>query len=138
MSDNQEVFVILLLWLSAACLVVPAVITALVSIIGRLAAGPSCQLRKKPRISRPIAFSACLLASVWCLRYAVGYFASVCPELIDPEATAPPLMWWEEIFNSIAHALQTFSMDEDYTGYIVNGRIMLWSAEICRPYCPDF
>lgn len=125
MSEKQEVFIISLLLLSVACLVIPAVITALVSIIGRMGADSSRQLRKKPRISRPIAFSACLLACVWCLRYAVGYFAILCPELIDPEATAPALMWWEEIFNSIAHALQTFSMDEDYTDYIINGRIML-------------
>lgn len=35
------------------------------------------------------------------------------------------LTWWEEIFNSLVHALQTFSMDEDYTEYILNGKKML-------------
>lgn len=67
-----------------------------------------------------LALSGCLLASVWCLRYAVGYYGVVQP---GPDATG--LTWWEEIFNSLVHALQTFSMDEDYTAYITAGREMM-------------
>ena len=67
-----------------------------------------------------LQFSGCLITAVWCLRYAVGYFS-----IISTESTDVALTWWEEIFNSMVHALQTFSMDEDYTEYILNGKRML-------------
>ena len=35
------------------------------------------------------------------------------------------LTWFEEIFNSIAHTLQSFSMDEDYTEYVLSGKKMM-------------
>lgn len=67
-----------------------------------------------------LMFSACLLLSIWCLRFAVGYFG-----LLQAGAGDVTLTWWEEVFNSIAHAMQTFSMDEDYTGYILAGKEMI-------------
>lgn len=78
-------------------------------------------LRSQSRIGW-LGVSASLLASVWCLRFAVGLYGI----LVSPEAG---LTVWEEIFNSFSHALQTFSMDEDYTEYIINGRTMF--AELC-------
>ncbi len=43
------------------------------------------------------------------------------------EATGqPPLNLWETVFDSAVHALQTFSMDEDYTTYLVV------TKELCR------
>ncbi len=68
-----------------------------------------------------LVFSAFMLMAVWCLRYAVGYYAEV--YLIPDDGVQ--LEWYEEIFNSVAHTLQTFSMDEDYTAYIKNGKEML-------------
>lgn len=78
-------------------------------------------LRSQSRIGW-LGVSASLLASVWCLRFAVGLYGI----LVSPEAGLTVV---EEIFNSFSHALQTFSMDEDYTEYIINGRTMF--AELC-------
>ena len=65
-------------------------------------------------------YSLCLLGAVWCLRFAVGYYA-----IFDPFNEEETLFVWEEIFNSFVHALQTFSMDEDYTEYIHDGKEMM-------------
>jgi len=71
-------------------------------------------------ISGLLLFSASLIGSVWCLRYAVGWYG-----IIHAEPTDASLNAFEEIFNSLVHALQTFSMDEDYTAYILDGKAML-------------
>ncbi len=82
---------------------------------------------RKVGVSRMLIVSGCLLGSVWALRYAVGYFGICFPELstITPEKEFVGLTWFEEISNSLVHALQTFSMDEDYTAYIISGKTML-------------
>ena len=80
---------------------------------------------KRGGMGRILAFSAGLLGAVWCLRYAVGYFAIVA------NSDKQFLTKAEEIFNSAVHALQTFSMDEGYTEYIADGKRMLsflWGA----------
>ena len=66
--------------------------------------------------------SACcfLLFSVWALRYAVNYYL-----LCTGEASDRVLTGFEQFFNSFVHALQTFSMDEDYTEYIRSGKQMM-------------
>lgn len=66
-------------------------------------------------------FSMFVLFATWALRYAVGYYRIVMPA----EDGAAKLAWYEELLNSIVHALQTFSMDEDYTEYITDGRAMV-------------
>ena len=76
--------------------------------------------KRRLGINNIMIFSAGLLASVWCLRYAVGYHSII-------TSAENNLKWWEEIFNSFVHALQTFSMDEDYTQYITDGKIMVES-----------
>ena len=76
--------------------------------------------KRRLGINNIMVFSAGLLASVWCLRYAVGYYTII-------ESAENNLKWWEEIFNSFVHALQTFSMDEDYTQYIADGKTMVES-----------
>ena len=58
--------------------------------------------------------------SIWCLRYAVGYYTILSATNDEPVLTA-----FEEILNSLVHTLQTFSMDEDYTEYIVSGKSMI-------------
>lgn len=67
-----------------------------------------------------LVLSGLLIGSIWCLRFAVGLFMIYCPA--PGEGVLNPL---EEIFNSIAHTLQTFSMDEEYTAYILNGKQMI-------------
>ena len=74
---------------------------------------------KKPLVGGMLIFSLCLIASIWCLRYSVGLYNII---LSNKEVK---LTWFEEIFNSVAHALQTFSMDESYANYIVDGKKML-------------
>ncbi|MBE6958169.1 MAG: hypothetical protein E7447_03330 [Ruminococcaceae bacterium] len=75
---------------------------------------------RKLRASRTLVFSGCLLFSVWCLRFAVGYYA-----ILFPAKCEKPLYFGEELLNSFVHALQTFSMDEDYTQYIRSGKEMI-------------
>ena len=75
-------------------------------------------VRNKP-VNGVLCLTFLLLLSVWSLRYAVGYFTML------REGANADLAWYEEIFNSIMHALQTVSMDEDYTDYIVNGKDMI-------------
>lgn len=116
MDKYQTGVIIAMLTLSVSALVIPAVIYG----VRRMVEKPSCGTYKKSTVSRMLVFSACLITSVWCLRYAVGYFS-----IISADSGAFTLTWWEEIFNSMVHALQTFSMDEDYTEYIFNGKRML-------------
>ncbi len=147
MEAEQKTLLTVFLWLSVACLVIPVVIYCIRLLIS-LGAGcllKSLEDRKLPRwlyrllkqlgrkpgnrlgISRTLAFSAWLLSSVWCLRYAVGYFAIKFPGFSDLFGDLPfgDLNAVEEIFNSVVHALQTFSMDEDYTAYVVAGKAMV-------------
>ncbi len=77
---------------------------------------------KKSGVSPWLAFSAFLIGSIWCIRYAVGYYAIIA-DLEDSSG----LSRYEEFFNSIVHTLQTFSMDEDHAFYILNGRKMIAS-----------
>ncbi|MCD7785365.1 MAG: hypothetical protein LUH18_07310 [Oscillospiraceae bacterium] len=78
-------------------------------------------------IISPMAVLACMLGSIWCLRYAVGYFGLHYPELscVAADSSLASLTWFEEILNSLVHALQTFSMDEDYTAYIISSKAMV-------------
>ena len=78
--------------------------------------------KRKPGISRLLVFSFFLIVSIWFLRLAVELFVSWYP-LKDED---PRLNGVEAFFNSLVHALQTFSMDEDYTTYLVV------TKELCR------
>ncbi len=147
MEAYQKTLLSVFLWLSVAFLVLPVVIYC-VRLLIYLGAGcllerlkdmelPGCfrrllkKLARKPSnrlgISKTLAFSAWLLGSVWCLRYAVGYFAIKFPGFSELFEDLPfgDLNAVEEIFNSVVHALQTFSMDEDYTAYVVAGKAMV-------------
>ncbi len=116
MNKNDELLIIILLLLSVAFIIVPIALTLLRRLIG----GRSFDERKNPGASKMLAFSACLIFAVWCLRYAVGYY-----EALIAADSSGVLTWWEEIANSLLHALQTFSMDESYTEYIVAGKAMV-------------
>ena len=105
--DFKMTMITVLLWVSVAFLVAP-VIGLLVSKL------------KNKHTNGLLLTSGCLLASVWCLRYAVGYYG-----IITTDSEQAVLTGWEEISNSLIHALQTFSMDEDYTAYILDGKAML-------------
>ncbi|MBR2860901.1 MAG: hypothetical protein IKB86_03595 [Clostridia bacterium] len=116
MDKSQSGLIIALLILSVVILILPVVI------IGVWAKNKDKfnKSRLNSAVTRMVVTYVCLLGSVWSLRYAVGYFSII--SSVGGEAT---LTWLEEIVNSLLHALQTFSMDEDYTGYILNGKEML-------------
>ncbi|MBR5460727.1 MAG: hypothetical protein IKV53_07625 [Clostridia bacterium] len=71
---------------------------------------------KKPKNTLLIMLPVFFL-SVWTLRYAVGLYNIY---IKDNELNAS-----EEIANSFLHALQTFSMDEEYTEYTGDGNDMI-------------
>ncbi len=110
----MELVVTICLILSAAFFALPIVI----GIFSWLIKGIFKEKRSGRVFNRVLAFSGFLLISIWCLRYAVGYYGVM-------SADAPSLTWYEEIFNSVVHTLQTFSMDEDYTEYIITGKEMV-------------
>ena len=62
----------------------------------------------------------CLFLSIFALRFAVGYYTVFYPLDGMESLTAP-----ETVLDSFVHALQTFSMDEDYTQYVQNGKTMI-------------
>ncbi len=82
--------------------------------------------RMKSKIS-PMLMLALLLGSIWSLRLAVGLFGLIHPELsaIAADSSLASLTAGEEFFNSLIHTLQTFSMDEDYTAYMISGKAMV-------------
>lgn len=114
MTEAQERLIYGLLIASVGFVVVP-IVWGLVRWIASLFF-PG--IRKKSGFNKKLViFSAFLIGAIWCLRYAVEYYSirSGASELTPPE----------ELFNSMVHALQTFSMDEDYTQYILDGKAML-------------
>lgn len=126
MEKYQIGIIITLLCFSAAAVFVPSAIYC----IRRMVKKTSCGTYKKTTVSRMLMFSACLIAAVWCLRYAVGYFSIIFKAADAADAAeAAELTWCEEIFNSMLHALQTFTLDEDYTKYISDGKAMI--GKIC-------
>lgn len=116
MEKYQIGVIATLLLASVAVLLIPA----LVWLIRRLAKRPSDGSDRISTVSRMLIFSAYLIVAVWCLRYAVGYFSIMMGQNADGSLT-----WFEEIFNSMVHTLQSFSMDEDYTTYILDGKQMM-------------
>ncbi len=78
-------------------------------------------LNKKNRGNKTVWYSLLIVGAIWCLRYAVGYY-DIC------SADFPKLNVFEEVFNSLVHTFQSFSMDEDYTWYIENGKEMMRSV----------
>ena len=114
LNKYQVVFITVLVCISVVIFLIPAIVFCAHRMMKS-----SDEAYIKNHVSHMLVFSVCLISSVWCLRYAVG-----CYEIFTAEGTSA-LTWWEEIFNSIVHALQTFSLDEDYDTYIINGKMML-------------
>lgn len=76
---------------------------------------------------RQIGLAIYALLVIWLARFLVILFSK------DGIATGDGLptnglLWWEKLFDSLIHALQSFSMDEDYTQYTVAGKQLLEEA----------
>ncbi len=113
MDRTDQMILLLFLCASVILLAVPFLAAAVRWILGK-------KKKKRSGLSGILKFSACLLGAIWCLRYAVGYYT-----LLFPQSGEIPLTRMEELFNSAVHALQTMSMDEDYTEYIIQGKAMM-------------
>ena len=101
MSIIQAVIIWSLLVLSVLCFIAPVSVFAICKISER-----STHEKSKPfHIHWMILLTICLLCSIWCLRFAVDFYAVLSNQTV--------LSWPEEVFNSLIHALQTFSMEED-------------------------
>ncbi len=113
MDRTDQTILLLFLYASVTLLAVPFLTVAVRWVLGK-------KKKKRSGLSGILKFSACLLGAIWCLRYAVGYYT-----LLFPQGGEIPLTRMEELFNSAVHALQTMSMDEDYTEYIIQGKAMM-------------
>lgn len=110
------------LWCFLAASMLFLVVPLLWAVLRLVCKKGTLDMRQKYSFNKKLLiFSGFLIGAVWCLRFAVGYYTI----LADKHAGEVTLEWWEEIFNSLVHSLQTFSMDEDYTAYITDGRQML-------------
>ncbi len=69
----------------------------------------------KTGVSSVLVFSLFLMLSIWCLRFAVGYY-----DIIVSRCPAQKLTPIEEIGNSFFKALRTFSLEEEYKEYILD------------------
>lgn len=116
LNGEQRVWLILCLVLSVLAILLP-LLCQFARFARRMITGRRAR-RRAPR-SRFLVWSAALVFSVWCLRFAVGYYSICAVE------GGTGLYWWEELMNSLIHALQTFSLDEDYTLYIKDGKAMM-------------
>lgn len=74
----------------------------------------------KAGVSTALVFSAFLMLSIWMLRFAVGYFSIVVSESGTQQLTPS-----EEIVDSLFRALRTFSMEEEYSEYIIGIKALI-------------
>ena len=75
-----------------------------------------CFKNRKISYEKRLLFLTMLFfAAVWCVRYPVGASGII-------YENGERLTKCEEIANSVIHALQSFSMDEDFTNYLVKGK----------------
>ena len=116
MEKYQTGVILTLLLVSVAVLLIPGFLCGIRRLLKKSQPG----MVQHSTVSRILLISAAMILSVWCLRYAVGYYA-----IVSANNSVSVLTPWEEIFNSMIHTLQTFSMDEDYTAYIMDGKGML-------------
>ncbi len=117
MTSFDTTLIIALLCISAFLFAVPLIYGTAKIVFSKKTARTT-----RSSISSWLAFSVFLIGAIWCLRYSVGYYRII--TYTDGDGL---LSRGEEIFNSIIHALQTFSMDEDYTDYILAGKEMVAS-----------
>ena len=112
---NNNILIKVLLTISVVMLLLPFTVFCF-----RRRNKTSSEMYRKNRVSYILVFSACLMVSVWCIRYAVGYF-----EIAYPETEKETLMWWEELFNSMLRTFKTFGVDDNHAEYIITGKKMV-------------
>lgn len=81
--------------------------------------------RTKPVKVRVLLPALALFLSAFCFRLAVGLGSARLPGLETALADLRSASLFEILGDSLVHAMQTFSMDEDYTLYLLAGREIL-------------
>ncbi len=87
-------------------------------------------LQRPNRSIRLVRYLLLILLAIWSLRFAVGYYSNLAESETgggqeEQQEEQRKLGTWEVIFDSLTHAFQSFSMDEDYSEYIANGKNMV-------------
>lgn len=78
---------------------------------------PVQAIRKSKLKERQMVLSLYVLMLIWFARFTVYLFGT-----FSADSDMNNLNAFEAIFDSLIHALQTFSMDEDYTAFIAAGK----------------
>lgn len=99
---------------------IPFVITASV-IIAAILTGIGILICKKVK-KKTVGLTVYVFVLVFGLRFFVNFCGVI--ETDDGLQTLG-LSGWEKVIDSIIHTLQTFSMDEDYTAYLLEGKNIL-------------
>lgn len=81
-----------------------------------------CILIYKKSKKWEIGLTLYVFVLVFILRAVVTFKGAI---KTDGELLTTGLYWWEKLFDSFIHTLQTFSMDEDYTQYVLEGKQLL-------------
>lgn len=82
---------------------------------------------RSPRYSMVQVIGTTLL-TVFLLRFSVGLAAACVAQYDLMGDLYGNLTWYELLSDSLIHAMQTFSMDEDYTAYLVTGKAFFASV----------
>ncbi len=118
MTDKQIANIWILLIISVLLIIVPIVIWIVRRIIWTV---NGARGKKSAQIARTLlAFSAMLLGAVWCVRFASEIYCFA----IDTE-NLEGFSWWEAMFDTFLHSLQTFSLDENYDSCVFIGKLMM-------------
>lgn len=102
---------------------------------------PVWRIYRKKKHNRYLRTLGYVLLCIWMLRFAVGYIPAVLPAVTESaeaesaETDEHRLTLMESVFDSMVHTLQTFSMDEDYTGYTFAGKDYL--TDLGHPFLAD-
>ncbi|MCR5305167.1 MAG: hypothetical protein K6E36_01515 [Oscillospiraceae bacterium] len=116
-----------LLWVLTALTLLCFLLTVAVPLRAvRRQRDPRCRSR---RFSGLLTVALFLLVILTLQRYAVGYYVN----RVQP-SEADGLNAAERAADSLLHGLQTFSMDEDYTLWLANGKAMM--TELCGAEWP--
>ncbi len=115
MTDTQAKLILGLTAFSLGLIVVPIIYALIKKVVLHLLSSK----RRVTGFGKSLGiFSVLMLLSIWCLRYAVGYYSIVTAEVAS-------LTTFEEIINSLLSAFQTFAMGIGYEEYVLAGREMM-------------
>lgn len=101
-------------WVVIALLILSFVLSVLAILVAFIKSKVSSERTKKSKIGSILIVIMLLVASVWCLRFAVTYSS------VSLQESEQGLTTIEKIINCIFAAIRTFKLDEDYGAFILN------------------